>query len=91
MISAPRAPFHRTRRGIVFALSAASVLFAIAEAGAQGDIRAQIFREASEARTRANQISADLLAPRSFERGTAAYAKAEDLFSRGKPLDDIRE
>jgi len=91
MISAPRAPFHRTRRGIVFALSAASVLFTIGEAGAQGDIRAQIFREASEARTRANQISADLLAPRSFERGTAAYAKAEDLFSRGKPLDDIRE
>jgi OOP family OmpA-OmpF porin len=91
MISVTRAPFHRTRRGIVFALSAASVLFTIAEAGAQGDIRAQIFRDAGEARKRANQIGADLLAPRSFERGTAAYAKAEDLFSHQKPLDDIRE
>jgi outer membrane protein OmpA-like peptidoglycan-associated protein len=91
MISAPRAPFHMTRRGRVFVLSAASVLFAIAGAGAQSDIRAQIFRDASEARTRANQVNADFLAPRSFERGTAAYARADNLFSHQKPLDEIRE
>jgi outer membrane protein OmpA-like peptidoglycan-associated protein len=72
-------------------LSAVSVLCAIADAGAQSDIRAQIFREAGEARARANLLGADLLAPRSFERGTLAYARADNLFSRQQPLDEIKE
>lgn len=91
MVSAPHAPFHRGRQGILFVLGAASLFLAAAEAVAQSDIHAQIFRDASEARTRAKQVEADLLAPRSFDRGTVAYARAENLFSRQKPLDDITE
>ena len=91
MVSAPRAPFQTGRRRILVVLSVLSVLLAIAEAAAGSDIRAQIFRDASGARARAKQIDADLLAPRSFDRGTVAYARAEDLFSHQKPLDDIRE
>ncbi len=91
MVSASRAPFHQGRRGILVVLSAATVLFAIAEAGAETDFRAQIFRDATEARARASQVNADLLAPRSFERATVAYARAENLFSHQKPLDDIKE
>ena len=91
MASASRAPFHAGRRGILVTLFALNVLFAAADAGAESDIRAQIFRDAIDARARAAQVNADLLAPRSFERGTIAYGRAENLFSRQKPLDDIRE
>ncbi len=85
------APFRRERQGIVFVLSALSVLMAGTEAGAQSDYHAQIFRDAGETRARAKHVNAEFLAPRNFERGTDAYARAENLFSRQKPLDDIRE
>ena len=91
MLSAPWAPFQRERRVILCVLSVLSVFFAAAPSGAQSDFHAQIFRDASNARARARQANAAFLAPRSFERGTIAYDKAEDLFSRQRPLDDIKE
>jgi len=91
MVSAPRAPFQTGRRGILVVLSALSVLFAIAGAAAESDIRTQIFRDANDARARARQVEADLFAPRSYERGSDAYARAENLFSHQKPLDDIKD
>jgi OOP family OmpA-OmpF porin len=87
----PDALLAAGRRGIIIALSAASVLFACRDARGQSDFHAQFFREADQARARANGLNAGLLAPRSLERGNTAYAKAEFLFERHKPLDGIKE
>ncbi|HTR98173.1 MAG TPA: OmpA family protein [Bacteroidota bacterium] len=64
---------------------------AASAARAQSDIHAHLFAPAAAAMTRARQANAELLAPRSFDRGTTAFAKAEDLFDRHRPVDAIRE
>lgn len=87
----PDALLAAGRRGIILALSAACVLIACRNAFGQSDFHGQFFRDADEARTRARGLNAALLAPQSFDRGNSAYAKAEFLFERHKPLDAIKE
>jgi len=60
-------------------------------ARAQSDLHAHLFAPASAAMTRARVANADLLAPQTFERGALAYAKAEDLYDRHRPLDAIKD
>ena len=91
MIRAAHAPSRRGRHGFALAASAALLILLTPEAPAQSDFRAQLFREATEALARARTFNAELLAPRSFSRGTDAYSRADNLFSRHKPLDDIKE
>jgi len=60
-------------------------------AHAQSDLHTHLFAAASAAMTRARLANADLLAPLTFETGTTAYANAEDLYDRHRPVDAIKE
>jgi len=60
-------------------------------ARAQSDMHTHLFAPAAAAMTRARQANAELLAPRSFDRGTTAFGKADDLFDRHQPVDAIKE
>jgi OmpA-OmpF porin, OOP family len=91
MIRAAHALSHRGRRALMLAASAAFVLLLSSESPAQSDFRTQLFREATETLARAKALNADLLAPRNYRRGTDAYSRADNLFNRHKPLDEIKE
>ncbi len=91
MVSGAFARLKGGTRSLLFALGAALIVAACGRAAAQTDFHAQLFRDAGEARARASALNAEMLAPKSFERGGAAYAKAENLYARHKPLDDIKE
>ncbi|HUI09886.1 MAG TPA: hypothetical protein VL221_06140, partial [Bacteroidota bacterium] len=91
MTSGASRPFRFADGGTRAALLALLVGCTVAAARAQSDIHTHLFAGASAAMTRARQANADLLAPQTFERGTDAYATAEDLFDRHRPVDAIRE
>ena len=91
MVAGAHSRFSAGRRGVIIALSAAGILFACRDARAQSDFHSQFFREVDVARARATGLNAGFLAPQSFERANTAYAKAEFLFERHKPLDAIKE
>jgi len=81
-----RAALGATRAAICGLLAACITPAALA----QSDMHAHLFAGASAAMTRARQANADLLAPLTFEQGTEAYAKAEDLFDHHRPVDRIQ-
>ena len=61
-----------------------------ARAPAQQDLRATLFTEADRALEQARAVSADLLSPAAFGRGTEAYAAAEADLARGRNMERIR-
>jgi hypothetical protein len=61
-----------------------------APAPAQQDLRATLFAEADRALEQARAVSADLLSPAAFGRGTEAYAAAEADLARGRNMERIR-
>ena len=91
MVSGALTTLSPRRGGVLFMFTAALILIAPSVADAQGESRVQMFRYAVEARVRAKALDAETLAPKSFELGAAAYAKADILFVRHKSPDDIRE
>ena len=91
MVSGALTTLSPRRGGVLFMFTAALILIAPSVAAAQGESRVQMFRYAVEARVRAKALNAETLAPKSFELGAAAYAKADILFVRHKSPDDIRE
>lgn len=61
------------------------------ELGAAEDgVRASLFAETDQLLEAARAANAPLLAPRSFERGLAAYEDAEQRLARGQSLERIR-
>jgi OOP family OmpA-OmpF porin len=58
---------------------------------AENELRATFFKEADVALARAKVANARLLAPRSYDKGTKAYAAAEDGLSRGRNIQFLRD
>jgi outer membrane protein OmpA-like peptidoglycan-associated protein len=58
---------------------------------AEDELRTTFFREADAALARANVANAKLLAPKSYEKGTRAYAAAEDGLNRGRNIQFLRD
>lgn len=61
-------------------------------AGAQNTaLRDRLFAEADRAMQAANELSADVLAPESYEEAAEHYREAESDLERGRDVEDIRE
>lgn len=65
-------------------LSAGSVL-------AQSELRNTFFKEADAAKAAADAANAELLAPRSYERGLKEYRDAESALERGRNIEVVRD
>ncbi len=73
-----------------FAVFACLLVAFAARAPAQEDLRATLFADADRALEQARAVSAELLAPATFARGTEAYAGAEADLARGRNMERIR-
>ncbi|MEO1246608.1 MAG: OmpA family protein [Pseudomonadota bacterium] len=78
------APLRKT-----IAALAASLLLA-SGAAAQDELRNTFFKEADAAKTAADAANAELLAPRSYERGMKEYRDAEEYLRRGSNVEYVR-
>ena len=61
-----------------------------ATAAAQDALRDTFFKEADEAKAAADAANAELLAPRSYERGMREYRDAENALQRGRNIETVR-
>lgn len=57
---------------------------------AQGELRDTFFRDADAAKAAADAANAELLAPRSYERGMSEYRSAEVALERGRNIETVR-
>ncbi len=57
---------------------------------AQNELRKTFFKAADEAKAAAEAVDAELLAPRSWERGMRAYRDAESALERGRNIETVR-
>lgn len=60
------------------------------ELRSQENFRAQLFREADNARSQAKEANADVLAPTTFGRALDAYNDGSEAFEKGKVLTGIQ-
>jgi len=66
------------------------LLFAAAGGYAQDELRKTFFKEADAAKAEADAHNAELLAPRSYERGMKEYRDAESALDRGRNIETVR-
>lgn len=57
---------------------------------AQDELRQTFFKDADAALEAANKAQAELLAPRSYERGSKAYEAADEALQRGRNIESVR-
>lgn len=57
---------------------------------AQGELRETFFKDADAAKAAADAANAELLAPRSYERGMSEYRSAEVALERGRNIETVR-
>ncbi len=57
---------------------------------AQNELRETFFRDADAAKAAADAANAELLAPRSYERGLSEYEDAEKALERGRNIEVVR-
>jgi outer membrane protein OmpA-like peptidoglycan-associated protein len=57
---------------------------------AQEELRSTFFKDADAAKTAADAVDAEWLAPRSYERGMKEYREAENALERGRNVDRVR-
>ena len=65
-------------------------LLAASQGYAQDELRKTFFKEADAARAAADAADAELLAPRSYERGLKEYTDAEYALDRGRNIETVR-
>ncbi len=75
---------------ITTAVLVAMLLFSAAAGNAQDELRATFFKEADAAKAAADARDAELLAPRSYERGLKEYRDAESALQRGRNIETVR-
>ena len=68
----------------------ATLLLSIGNAVAQDELRNTFFREADAAKALADGANAQLLAPRSYQRGMSEYSDAELALKRGRNIETVR-
>ena len=66
------------------------LLFTATTGFAQDELRETFFREADAAKAAADAKNAELLAPRSYERGLKEYRDAEYALQRGRNIETVR-
>jgi outer membrane protein OmpA-like peptidoglycan-associated protein len=66
------------------------LLLGAGAAGAQNELRETFFKDADAAKVAADAANAQLLAPRSYERGMEEYRDAEEALERGKNIETVR-
>jgi len=76
----------RIFRSVVVAIA----LLAAAQGYAQNELRNTFFKEADAAKAAAEAVDAQLLAPRSYERGLSEYTDAETALERGRNIETVR-
>jgi outer membrane protein OmpA-like peptidoglycan-associated protein len=69
---------------------AAIALLAAGQGYAQNELRNTFFKEADAAKAAAEAVDAQLLAPRSYERGLKEYTDAETALERGRNIETVR-
>jgi outer membrane protein OmpA-like peptidoglycan-associated protein/HEPN domain-containing protein len=74
------------KTGLIRILALSAFLFYASNAFAQNELRATFFKDVDAALARATAADAELLAPKSFAKGTKAYAAAELGLSRGRNI-----
>lgn len=62
----------------------------IGVATAQDDLRETLFTQADEALKAANEVRANILAPKSYAEAAEAYRSAEDKLERGRSIESIK-
>lgn len=80
-------PFARITLGGITALF---LIFAAGTGHAQDELRQTFFKQADAAKAAAEAANAELLAPRSWERGMKEYRDAENYLSRGANIELVR-
>jgi outer membrane protein OmpA-like peptidoglycan-associated protein len=68
----------------------ATFLTVAADAAAQDELRQTFFKEADAAKAAAEAANAELLAPRSYQRGLDEYSDAEYALERGRNIETVR-
>ena len=66
------------------------VLLAAGQGYAQNELRNTFFKEADAAKAAADTADAELLAPRTYERGMKEYSDAELALQRGRNIEIVR-
>ena len=78
------------RTGFMSITLMVTLALATATATAQDELRKTFFKEADAAKAAADAANAQLLAPRSYERGMQEYADAELALERGRNIEVVR-
>src|SRR5210317_2449308 len=68
----------------------AAALLAAGQGYAQNELRNTFFKDADAAKAAAEAMDAQLLAPRSYERGLKEYTDAETALERGRNIETVR-
>ena len=82
--------FYPMAIAIIVGIFLGATLFST-EIAAQQDIKASLFKQADKALKAANEVNADVLAPKSYREAKKYYQDADNDFQRGKNLEDIRK
>lgn len=78
--------FMKTLNSII-----ALLLFFVGSLSSQEQLRSQLFSGVDELMSRAKAQNGELFAPKSYSKAMEYLTEANDLFMRGKSLEDIRE
>src|SRR5210317_1289661 len=68
----------------------AMAMLAAGQGYAQNELRNTFFKDADAAKAEAEAMDAQLLAPRSYERGLKEYKDAEYALERGRNIETVR-
>ena len=67
-----------------------ALLLGVGSVHAQNELRNTFFKDADAAKVAADAANAELLAPRSYERGMSEYRSAEVALDRGRNIETVR-
>ena len=76
--------------GFVGSFLIVALLLGAGTATAQDELRKTFFKDADAAKVAADAADAQLLAPRSYERGMSEYTAAEVALERGRNIETVR-
>jgi len=76
--------------GFVRCVLIVTLLLGVGNVYAQDELRKTFFKAADAAKAQADAANAQLLAPRSYERGISEYSDAEFALDRGRNIETVR-
>lgn len=82
--------FQRLAIAIILGICLGATLFST-NIIAQQDIKVSLFKQADKALKQANEVHADVLAPKNYGEAMKYYQDADNNFQKGKNLEDIRK